>query len=96
MTFEGIGMVWNPKTKKVLCNFNKGEYSTNDLYEINILKECPQATLISGDMPEEPEKKTYSEKKTKKQLIEEAKALGITGSDRMKAAEIEEAIKAEL
>lgn len=90
MNFEGIGMVWNPKTKKVLCNFNKGEYSTNDLYEINILKECPQATLISGDMPEE------SEKKTKKQLIEEAKALGITGSDRMKAAEIEEAIKAEL
>ena len=90
MNFEGIGMVWNPKTKKVLCNFNKGEYSTNDLYEINILKECPQATLISGDMPEE------SEKKTKKQLIEEAKALGITGSDRMKASEIEEAIKAEL
>ena len=90
MNFEGIGMVWNPKTKKVLCNFNKGEYSTNDLYEINILKECPQATLISGDMPEE------SEKKTKKQLIEEAKSLGITGSDRMKASEIEEAIKAEL
>jgi hypothetical protein len=53
MVFKGIGIVWNPKRNKLLCNFKKGQtYETQNLDEIEVLQNCPQAEYVSGDMPE--------------------------------------------
>ncbi len=94
MKFTGYGVVWNPKKNKALCNFKDGAYETIDLNEIEILKACPQAAYVSGEEPTHveyiPEIKV--EKKTRKQLILEAKEAGIKGADRMKTDAIIEAL----
>ena len=83
MIFKGIGLVWNPSKGKAICNFKNGEYETDNLYEIGILEKCPQAEYVSGEKPEAKEVKEA--KKTRKELIAEAKEKGIKNPERVYA-----------
>ncbi len=85
MIFTGIGIIWNPKKDKILCDFQSGDYDTTDAEEITILKACPQADYVSGE-------DGSAEKKTRKQLILEAKEKGIKGADRMNTDDLIDAL----
>lgn len=85
MIFTGYGIVWNPRKNKILCDFQTGTYETHNLDEIEILKACPQADYVSGEVGS-------AEKKTRKQLILEAKDKGIKGADRMKTDDLIDAL----
>lgn len=67
MVFKGYGVIWNPKKGKALCNFKNGEYETTDFDEIAILKACPQAGYVSGEMPEP--KEVESKEPTKNEIM---------------------------
>lgn len=87
--FKGTGLVWDKDKNKPLCKFIKGEYKTEDTREINLLKKIDSIEVVSD---ESPVLKVNTEdiviKKTKKQLVIEAKKIGIKGADRKTAEEL--------
>lgn len=88
MVFKGIGLIWNPKTKRALVNFRHVDtFETNEESEIELLL---KAEGISVLYDKEPSK---SVEMTKKDLVLKARALGITGADRMSKSELTERLE---
>ena len=99
MTFKGNGLIYDPKKKKVVVNFNRTpEFSTDDKDLIDLLMKSGASSVVSGEYVEEVEiddseiEIIYSDM-TKKDLVSIAKEKGITGADRMKKEEIIKALE---
>ena len=70
MKFTGYGIVFDPKKKKTLLSFNRTPvYETDNQYEIDLLKSCPN---VSWDESEEEEEEKELTKKDVIALLEEA------------------------
>jgi len=74
--YTGNGIVWNPVRNKILCDFNKGPYTTLDVTEQEILKKVgciadfeDELVIIEDDENEE---------QTEPEIRAKAKELGIS------------------
>lgn len=96
MDFKGNGLIYDPKKKKVVVNFNRTPiFSTDDKYFIELLKNSSVATQIDEPSHKEIESVGPDNKYlelTKKDLVKIAKESGVKGSDRMSREKIIEAL----